>query len=170
MNKIHKIQDLLRELNSSEIQSFPPILKRLDLDSSELKAYESWDKQDYSRNCIEKNDRYELLLLCWNPGDRTPIHNHGGQRCWVYQISGEIEEIRFDTSDSEPREIYRQTLKPNQLTYIDDAMACHVLANPGVVRSVSIHVYAAPIENCDIYNAEKKCFEAKELAYDTFNE
>lgn len=169
MNKIHKIQDLVKEMNSSEIQSFPSILKRLDLDSSELSAYESWDKQGYSRNCMEKNDRYELLLLCWNPGDRTPIHNHGGQRCWVYQISGEIEEIRFDTSDSEPKEIYRQTLKPNQLTYIDDAMACHVLANPGDVRSVSIHVYAAPIENCEIYNSEKKCFEQKELSYHNFD-
>ena len=68
----------------------------------------------------------------------------------------------------EPKEIYRQTLKPNQLTYIDDAMACHVLANPGYERSMSIHVYAAPIENCEIYNAEKKCFEQKKLSYHNF--
>lgn len=33
-------------------------------------------KIKYSRNLIELNEDFELILLCWLPGQESPIHNH----------------------------------------------------------------------------------------------
>lgn len=30
----------------------------------------------YSRNLIEINENFELIILCWLPGQESPIHNH----------------------------------------------------------------------------------------------
>lgn len=30
----------------------------------------------YARNLIEFNENFELIILCWLPGQESPIHNH----------------------------------------------------------------------------------------------
>ena len=30
----------------------------------------------YARNLVEFNDNFELIILCWLPGQESPIHNH----------------------------------------------------------------------------------------------
>lgn len=30
----------------------------------------------YSRNLLEFNENFELIVLCWLPGQESPIHNH----------------------------------------------------------------------------------------------
>jgi len=160
------ISRLVFKLRESEISEFPGIIKAANLKDSDLQAFATWEGQDYTRNCIERNDDFELLLLCWNPGDKTPIHGHGGQKCWVYQISGEIEERRFVNTEDGPVLQYKHKLEEGQLTYMDDKMGFHVLSNPGEHRSMSMHIYVKPIDRCRVYNPEESCFEEKKLSYD----
>src|SRR5687768_7197153 len=42
----------------------------------------------YTRNLVYRNDCFELLLLCWDAGSRSPIHGHSGQRCWFMPVAG----------------------------------------------------------------------------------
>lgn len=160
------IASLVEALNNADLKQFPSILKNMNIDTSVFEDHATWDTQDYTRNCIERNDRYELLLLCWNPGNVTPIHSHGGQKCWVYQIAGELSEQRFINTENGPTETHRQVLKPHNLTYMDDRMGFHVLQNNSKERSMSLHVYAHPIVKCKVFNDQTKDFEVKKLKYD----
>jgi len=163
---INTISSLVEELNMSNIEDYPSVLKRIDIDLSEYSPFESWEGQNYTRNCIERNDRYELLLLCWNPHHETPIHGHDGQKCWVYQIAGSVEETRFQEESGDPVVTRSQMLKPGMLTYMDDRMGYHVLKNPSASKAMSLHLYVSPIDKCRIYNEETQTFETKDLCYD----
>ena len=43
----------------------------------------------------------------------------------------------------------------------------HTLENNSRSRAMTLHIYANPINQCNVYNEEKSEFEIKEMAYDT---
>jgi Cysteine dioxygenase type I len=74
---------------------------RLDEEAlrSEIQKYCYFDSSiSYTRNLISTdNDNYTLLLLCWNNNNqRSPIHNHPGDGCYMRVVSGSIVEQLYD--------------------------------------------------------------------------
>ena len=48
----------------------------------------------YTRNLIHTDhSSYTLLLLCWNPGQSSPIHNHPCDACWMKVLQGAVQEL-----------------------------------------------------------------------------
>ncbi len=163
---ITTIQELIDSLDQNPIDSFPSILKSIAIPLVDFEAYSRWYSHEYTRNCIVRNERYELLLLCWSPHHETAIHDHNGQKCWVYQIKGQIEEQRYESSDKGPVPTRHSILKEGVLSYMDDKMGLHLLSNPSDERAMSLHIYVAPIDKCKVYNEEDQCFVTKQLSYD----
>jgi len=168
MHFITTLDELLQVLDQTETSDFPKVMKSLRLHASELKAYQSWKPIGYSRNCIKRTPRFELVLLCWNAGDATPIHDHDGQKCWVYQVKGSINEKRYQKEGNHIIETSCNPLHPGKLTYMDDRMGYHSLANDNSNKAMTLHFYMAPIDSCGYYCEEEKIFKRKTLAYDTF--
>ena len=51
----------------------------------------------YQRVSVKKhNDLFDLLILSWAPGTRSPIHNHPCERCFLMCISGSMFEERYE--------------------------------------------------------------------------
>lgn len=43
---------------------------------SDWKEFALFCQLKYARNLIEFNENFELIILCWLPGQESPIHNH----------------------------------------------------------------------------------------------
>ena len=73
------------------------LFSRLDLDQPELKEYALLEpNKNYTRNLVATDDEtYDLLLLCWNPGKQSPIHDHPCDGCRVRVCKGNVEETRY---------------------------------------------------------------------------
>ncbi len=160
------IQHLTNALLAHPLEDFPGIIKNSNLSIHELKEASSWKSGEYTRNCLARNEKFELILLCWEPGSKTPLHDHGGEKCWVYQLDGLIEEVRYNQNGKKLIESNRVTLKPGQLTFMNDQMGFHTIENNTAYRSMSLHIYACPIDACKVFNDENMNFELKELCYD----
>jgi cysteine dioxygenase len=106
--------------------------------------------------------------LCWDAGVTSSIHGHGGKNCWVYQLQGTVDEIRYKKEEECLKETHRTTLTPGGLTYMHDRMGYHSIANNSTERAMTLHIYASPIISCEVYNDSKACFEMKEMSYHTF--
>ncbi|KAL7535306.1 hypothetical protein ACHAXR_008454 [Thalassiosira sp. AJA248-18] len=53
--------------------------------------------KNYTRNLIATdNETFTLLLLCWNPGKCSPIHDHPCDGCWLRVCQGQIQETRYE--------------------------------------------------------------------------
>ena len=50
----------------------------------------------YCRNLVRKTDAYEALVLCWSPGQRSPIHDHVGSRCGFRTLKGRATEAVYE--------------------------------------------------------------------------
>src|SRR5215203_2106434 len=53
----------------------------VDIDSA--RKYLHWSPNFYTLNLIYKDDRFEMLAVCWEKGQVSRIHNHSEQRCWM---------------------------------------------------------------------------------------
>jgi cysteine dioxygenase len=170
--KINTINYLVNELKNIESEEeYKKIVKRLEIPVEEYKPYMHWSKDHYTRNCIARTEDFELILLCWSEGQETPIHCHNNQECWVYVVEGEFDEQRFVESEKKSEELEVDAelqLEEDGVSYMNDDMGYHSLANISDGRAMSLHLYMNPIDECSIYNEESGEFEWKTMKYDSF--
>ena len=95
MDTIKSLEELIDRFDHSDPSSHGKVLKKMNIPISDFEAFESWDKKSYTRNCIFRTNECELILICWKKGDKTLIHEHDGQKCWVYPLKGDITETRI---------------------------------------------------------------------------
>ena len=91
MNSIEQIPITINELITSLIEEerteYDEIIRSIKIPSNSFNDFCSWSSETYTRNCIVQNEKFELILLCWEQGQSTPIHDHGGEECWVKVIA-----------------------------------------------------------------------------------
>lgn len=168
MNYITSIEQLVQILDNADSLDHAKIMKRINIKADEFQPFSTWKNKCYTRNCLGRTGQYELILLCWEIDAKTPIHGHGGEDCWVYQVQGTVEEMRFEDNAGVLTETNHMTLTPGKLTYMNDKMGYHSIKNTSNQRAMTLHIYASPIDTCKVYNDKDECFEVKEMAYHTY--
>jgi cysteine dioxygenase len=168
---LETISELIQVLDEEERTRYTTILKSMSLPIADLKKYATWSDTCYTRNCIVENENFELILICWEKGQSTSIHDHGGEECWVYFVEGDFREHVYAESEEGGLSVVKTTnTKPGDVAFMVDFMGYHNLENRSDKRSMSLHLYAKPIKNCNVYDSKKNEFFRKELVYDNVEE
>lgn len=167
---IQTLEELVAALSEGERTTYNEIIHSLQIPTNIFKDFCSWSNESYTRNCIVETKEFELILLCWEPGQITPIHDHGGEECWVRVVEGDLRETIYQEDRGELKEITSSVAKTNDVTYMIDFMGYHSLENLSNKRSMSLHLYAKPIRSCNLFDEEANAFVNTELTYDTVSE
>ncbi len=146
-------------------------LKAHELEEDALLPFIYFREETYGRNLVYKNEHFELLVLTWLPQQRTPIHDHAGQRCWMWLQAGTLTFKNFDPieNDNSPLKVCGscETHTAGESAYIDDGIGIHAISNSIMKPAISLHLYAAPIPRCRIYDECSKVFKWVDLQYFT---
>jgi cysteine dioxygenase len=145
------LQSLVKALES---QSTTPGLDQIfywlenaQISAEELQPYLGFKEGNYWRHRVWRNEFVEMLVLCWRPGQRTPIHDHNGSYGGVKIYRGMLWETTF-TYDSVKGLKYKSAREypPGAVTG-SDVPDIHQLGNPDVSGQdlVTIHIYAPPL-------------------------
>ena len=130
--ELHQIFDWLREVNISE---------------DELAPYVAFKEANYWRHRVFRNEFIEMLVLCWRPGHRTPIHDHNGSHGGVKIQEGRLWETIFVYDETKGLEYKSgRELSAGAVTG-SEVPDIHQLGNPDVSEQdlITIHVYAPPL-------------------------
>ena len=169
MPKITTIEQLIECFDDAEPSEQVSVLKSIKIPTAEFEKFATWKVNEYTRNCVARRDKFEFILLCWDKGSSTPIHGHAGQNCWVYQVSGEVRERRYKESGDSFEITNEAILNKGKITYMHDRMGYHTIENISNGMAMTLHVYANPIDRCQVYNEEISAFEIKEMEYDSID-
>ncbi|KAK9462126.1 RmlC-like cupin domain-containing protein [Lipomyces oligophaga] len=103
------------------------------------------------RNGVDDmNEKANLLVLVWNPGKGSLIHDHANAHCIMKILQGELLETLYkQPSPSAPPQAMQQTktslYSENDVTYIADDIGLHKIMNPNPDKiAVSLHLYTPP--------------------------
>lgn len=131
------------------------VLERVDLSTTEGNKYTFFDvEKPYTRNLIGTDHKnYTLLLLCWNPGRESKIHNHPCDGCFIKTLAGCIKETRYEVKhslDSIERKATR-FYNEGQVSFMDDTIGLHKIGNPcNSTGAISLHLYTPPFNACKV--------------------
>ncbi len=128
-------------------------LQQLPLTAADLRPYIGFKAGTYARHRVFRSEQFELLLLCWRPGQRTPIHDHNGSYGVIRVCSGILWETMF-TMD-ERRGLVYQTAREWTGGCITgaDIPDIHQIGNPDVSGQdlITLHLYAPPLGSLNVY-------------------
>lgn len=127
----------------------------------------------YTRTCAYRDARFEILLLNWTSGAVSPIHDHGGQHCWMFVLDGRLEVedyVRLDAAEvagyAHVEQSGARVLGPGETDLRSGPFDLHRVAAAGNGTAVSLHVYAAPLRQYLIYHEFARRCETVFGAYD----
>ncbi len=164
LKKITSLKELLAYLPTCSGTDYVKVARQLAIPLSDYAPYMHWSEDCYTRNCIVRTDKYELILLCWEAGQETPVHCHGGEECWVKVLEGAVQEFRhFKDKDGNVIQEHDMTMEPGKMSYMNDEMGFHSLHNIADGRSVTLHLYMNPITHCTAWDASAQTFVPREL-------
>eukprot|EP00116_Pleurobrachia_bachei_P013052 sb/3473314/ len=125
------------------------ILENYDHHNGEWKKHCQFNDHGYYRVVIDQgNDRYNLVIVCWNTGQGTPIHDHPASECMFKVCEGDITETRFEMPEScgdNLRVASEVTLEEGDVGHINDSLGIHRMSNDSDTDTcVTLHCYFPP--------------------------
>ena len=156
---LRALAEMLSALQSRlTFQELTECLRRAEVGREELRPFVGFKAATYARHRVFINEFAELLVLCWRPGQRTPIHDHTGSFGAVRVLAGVMLETMF-TLDEQRGLTYRSTREwtGGQVTGAD-VPDIHQLGNPEVSGQnlITLHLYAPPLTSLNIYKVGRK--------------
>ncbi len=143
---------------------------------SSLSPYLYFSNDHYTRNLILRNPLFDLIAICWDVGQKSPIHNHCDQNCWMATPYGKVLVNNFKLVSRNPA--LRQcelapsthfTIEPDSPQEVDPSEPIHQVANPASFRSraVTLHIYSKPYDTCEVYDLKEKRYSIANLVNTT---
>jgi hypothetical protein len=163
---IEKLVEELRRLPESafvETETVRRVLEEMPVNAESLAPYLTWDRQQYTRNLIDRTPLYELLAICREAGQATS-HNHRDQNCWMTAPIGRLrvenfcviqQDLHAGRCQLEP--LNAVEMNASHPCAVDPAEPVHRVVNPREFnqRAVTLHVYSRPFDTCIVYSPEQ---------------
>src|ERR1700758_4674640 len=93
---LQALLDYLDELEGrAPLEELTRALARAEVCCDEVKSFIQFSDRGYTRNLVRAGPWYNLLILCWKNGQRSPIHDHAGSSCAVRVLRGVMTETAF---------------------------------------------------------------------------
>lgn len=126
-------------------------LNSIQVNISALKNCIGYAKEGYQRNVIKKTEFYELVAICWTPGQLTPIHDHVGSDCAFKIIDGVSTETTYDLNDEGLA--YPIAVREYQSGEIcaSDEPDIHRVSNNSDNELINLHVYTPPLHAYNLH-------------------
>ena len=173
------IDQLVRGLREMPDETFvcEPVYEYLNshpVDTNSIQKYLHWSPKFYTRNLIYKDERFEMMAICWERGQVSRVHNHSEQRCWMTVPTGRlkgqnfaVEEIDESRGFCKLRETDTFELAECLAASVDLEEPIHQILNLAEYdqRSVSIHIYSKPFDRCISYCRDTDTFKEVTLCY-----
>lgn len=166
----------LREFSDEQFVCEPvyDYLSQHDIDTASIEKYIHWSPKFYTRNLIYKDERFEMMAICWDKGQVSRVHNHSEQRCWMAVPIGKLKGQNFAIEEIDESRKYCKLRETDEFELAECLAAkveleepIHQVLNLAEYdqRAVSIHIYSKPFDRCISYCRDTDTFKEVTLCY-----
>ena len=177
--KTVKIENLIEGLRRISDEDFTcdnvyRFLAENPVDVNTIAPFFFWSKDFYTRNLIYKDERFELMAICWDKGQVSKIHNHADQMCWMTVPVGKLRGQNFRAVELDEAKSFCKLEETDDFN-LSDCLAAKVELEEPIhqilnlpefgERAVSLHIYSKPFDTCLCYCRETDTFKEVPLFY-----
>src|SRR5262245_18349955 len=100
MKRVVSVAGVVDELRKSEgapitSERISEVLADVTLDEKTLRPFIRWADDHYTRSLVHRDKHFDVMVICWRPGQGTPIHTHNGQLGWAFTTRGALECVEY---------------------------------------------------------------------------
>lgn len=115
----------------------------------------------YARRLLHRDPRgrYTALVMVWDVGQGTRLHDHGGHWCVEGVYRGQIEVVSYSVRGGDPEQGIVQFAEETtvragvgQAGALIPPFEYHLLRNAGTTPAVTIHVYSEELTSCHVFD------------------
>ena len=135
-----------------------------------LAPWIAFDAARYTRTRLHRSHSFELLLLCWERGQATPVHDHDGQAGWFTVLEGElgVQEYDREGGPADLRSLVAREETPEGglrlhqggRYVVEAGRSVAEAAGPETIhrvgpvggRALSLHLYAGPLDSFLVFD------------------
>lgn len=146
-------------------------LGTLQLDWAVFGGHLAFDADGYVRRRLFLDESWEILLLCWLPGQKTAIHDHGASWGATLVLTGDLVEAQYRwRGHGLPIEFKGEAaLGAHQVT-VETQDTIHTVSNQSAAPAASLHLYSPPLRYLHAYEpdtGEQRYIEPSESRFFT---
>lgn len=164
------LKSVIAELQMRSAEMKLPDLRRLieelrpELD--EVSPYVHFTDERYARNLVIRDPHFEVLVLCWRAGQRSPLHDHGSSICAVRTVQGTLSADNYrKTAAGHVRADYSEDFPPGSVLSIQTSEIHQVSNLQSSEDMVSLHFYLSPLDVYSTYSPFRSTPEPYRLGY-----
>lgn len=105
-----------------------------------IEDLKGFQEKDYARNLVLKTENVEIILVCWMPGQTSPMHGHGKTDGIVMVMEGEM----FNTNLYPDGRRISGTFGAGNVCHTPVGVL-HEMGNRSQQKAVTFHIYAPPL-------------------------
>ena len=107
-----------------------------------------YNVEKYTKKTIYIDKNIEVVLIGWETGQSSPIHDHPDNGCIYRILSGNMMDIRYD---KDLCIVSENRLSADDVGDIIGSNEYHKMSNSVESRASSIHIYSPPKYKMNIY-------------------
>lgn len=174
--KIENLVEGLREIPDADFtcDNVYQFLGENPVDVETISPYFFWSEKFYTRNLLYKDERFELMVVCWERGQVSRIHNHADQLCWMTVPVGKLRGQNFRAVEIDETRGFCKLAETDDFD-LSDCLAAKVELEQPIhqilnlsefeSRAVSLHIYSKPFDKCLSYCRDTDTFKEVNLCY-----
>jgi cysteine dioxygenase len=115
---------------------------------AEVSGCVRFENDHYRRNLVASGLWYDLLVICWRSGQRSPIHDHAGSSCAFKVLTGICSETAYDFSPCGQVYPLQTVHQPEGAIVATEDDDTHQVSNlqPAGRDLVTLHIYSPPLK------------------------
>jgi cysteine dioxygenase len=166
VNLVTAIEELTHSAKKMRLPDLRRLVSQLKVDRESIAPYIQFSENQYARNLVYRAPDFECLVLCWRPGQRSPIHDHGDSRCAVYTVDGILSADNYrKTAGGHIRPDFSEDFKPRSVLSIQTTEIHQVSNLQDSADLISVHFYLAPLENSFLYSVQQRVSQPYHRTY-----
>ena len=105
------------------------------------------------------------MLVCWPPHISAPIHGHEGEKCWARVQTGELKICNYVEKNRDPLSLEKIQEFECPPGFLDGPAEIHSVENLSDSFATSLHIYAKPYEECELFDTERGTVTKAKMDY-----
>lgn len=156
--------DRLAHLVSAEadmsVKKLAELVKKANIKEEDLEPFADYDHpiiDGYGRKIAVLDDRFEIMVMTWNPGDFSAVHDHGYTQWGAVQVFGNVMHHVFSNQGAEFSLIKKEILTNGTIVKVNHPLI-HQMGNVTSIPYLTLHVYGSD-KHQGVITADSRIFE-----------
>jgi predicted metal-dependent enzyme (double-stranded beta helix superfamily) len=140
---LQRLKNLIDGDESMSITKVATYVQEADIDVADLLPFADYDhpKNDgYGRKMVVECEHYEIMVMTWNPGDFSAVHDHGYTSWGAVQVFGHVLHHTFAVKHDVFTITKKEILANRTIVKVNNPLI-HQMGNVTSSPYLTLHIY-----------------------------